>query len=96
MEGAGSWRRGQRGRAARRRGVSAPDKEHLQKELELYREAIKLYRAGNWELAELHFVNLAKRAPKRALYKLYIERIHAFRDDPPPPDWDGVYTHLEK
>ena len=63
---------------------------------ELYREAIKLYRAGNWELAELQFVNLAKRAPKRPLYKLYIERINGYRTNPPPPDWDGVYTHLEK
>jgi adenylate cyclase len=70
--------------------------ESLRKELELYREAIKLYRAGNWELAELQFVNLSKRAPKRALYKLYIERINGYRNDPPPPDWDGVYTHLEK
>jgi adenylate cyclase len=70
--------------------------DSLRKELEFYREAIKLYRAGNWELAELQFVNLAKRAPKRALYKLYIERINGYRTNPPPPDWDGVYTHLEK
>ena len=70
--------------------------EGVRKELELYREAIKLYRAGNWELAELQFVNLANRAPKRHLYKLYIERINGYRNDPPPSDWDGVYTHLEK
>ena len=68
----------------------------VRKELELYREAVKLYRAQNWELAELQFVNLAKRAPKRALYRLYIERINRYRNDPPPSDWDGVYTHLEK
>ena len=65
-------------------------------ELEFYREAVKLYRAQNWELAELQFVNLAKRSPRRALYKLYIERINHFRESPPPADWDGVYTHLEK
>ena len=65
-------------------------------ELELYREALKLYRAGNWELAELQFLNLGKRSPKRLLYKLYVERIMHFRNNPPPADWDGVYTHLEK
>jgi adenylate cyclase len=65
-------------------------------ELKFYREAVKLYRAQNWELAELQFVNLAKRSPRRALYKLYIERINHFRESPPPADWDGVYTHLEK
>ncbi len=66
------------------------------KELELYREALKLYRAQNWELAELQFVNLSKRAPNRVLYRLYIERINQYRRQPPPPDWDGVFTHLEK
>jgi adenylate cyclase len=65
-------------------------------ELKLYREAAKLYRAQNWELAELQFVNLAKRSPKRVLYRLYIERIGHYRNNPPPADWDGVYTHLEK
>ena len=68
----------------------------IRKELELYREALKLYRAQNWELAELQFVNLSKRAPKRVLYRLYIERINQYRRQPPPPDWDGVFTHLEK
>jgi adenylate cyclase len=65
-------------------------------ELELYREALKLYRAGNWELAEVQFLNLDKRSPKRLLYKLYVERIIHFRNNPPPADWDGVYTYLEK
>jgi adenylate cyclase len=26
-----------------------------------------------------------------ALYEMYAERIEAFRRDPPPPDWNGVY-----
>ncbi len=70
--------------------------DKVRDELKFYREAVKLYRAQNWELAELQFVNLLKRSPKRALYKLYIARINHFRENPPPPDWDGVYTHLEK
>ena len=73
----------------------AVDKK-VRDELELYREAVKRYRAQNWELAELQFVNLTKRSPKRPLYKLYVERINHFRNPPPPADWDGVYTHLEK
>jgi adenylate cyclase len=70
--------------------------DKLRDELEFYREALKLYRAQQWELAELQFVNLSKRSPKRALYRLYIERINQFRQFPPPTDWDGVYTHLQK
>lgn len=70
--------------------------DKVRDELKFYREAVKLYRAQNWELAELQFVNLMKRSPKRALYKVYVERINQFRVNPPPADWDGVYTHLEK
>jgi adenylate cyclase len=70
--------------------------DQVRDELKFYRQAVKLYRAQNWELAELQFVNLTKRSPKRTLYALYIERIKHFRKNPPPADWDGVYTHLEK
>ncbi len=70
--------------------------DKVRDEIQFYREAVKLYRAQNWELAELQFVNLTRRSPRRALYRLYIERINHFRDNPPPADWDGVYTHLEK
>ena len=70
--------------------------KNVRDELKFHREALKLYRARNWELAELQFVHLSKRSPKRFLYKLYIERIGHFRSNPPPADWDGVYTHQEK
>ena len=70
--------------------------DNLREELKLYREAIKLYRARNWDMAELHFVKLRQKSPKRALYKVYSHRINHFRNNPPPRDWDGVFTHLEK
>ena len=65
-------------------------------ELELYREAIKLYRAQNWDLAEQHFVNLHKMSPQRYLYEMYIERAAYFRQNPPEESWDGVFTHKSK
>jgi adenylate cyclase len=77
-------------------GPSDAIEDRVRDELKFYRQAVKLYRAQNWELAELQFVNLAKRSPKRALYDLYIERIGHYRNNPPPADWDGVYTYLEK
>jgi adenylate cyclase len=70
--------------------------DKLREELKLYREALKLYRTKQWDMAELHFVKLHQRAPKRTLYKVYTHRINHFRENPPPRDWDGVYTHLEK
>lgn len=65
-------------------------------ELKLYRQALKLYRGQDWDLAELQFLNLKQRHPERALYGLYAERVAHFRTQPPGADWDGVFTHLSK
>ena len=64
--------------------------------IKLYEQALKLYRAKDWDMAELQFLNLHKSEPSRALYKLYSERIVHFRKDPPPDPWDGVFTHETK
>jgi adenylate cyclase len=66
------------------------------RELELYREALKLYRSQNWDMAELQFLNLQKAHPEVLLYGEYLHRIGVFRTDPPPDDWDGVFTHQSK
>ena len=34
--------------------------------------------------------------PDCYLYTLYLDRIHHFRENPPEPDWDGVFTHETK
>ena len=66
------------------------------KQLGLYNEALKLFRAQNWDMAELQFLNLQKQAPDRALYRLYAERIAQYRNNPPGPDWGGVFTATSK
>jgi adenylate cyclase len=71
------------------------DKE-TKDELKLYREAIRLYRSRNWDLAELQFINLQKLNPQRYLYEMYAKRIAYFRLNPPGKGWDGVYTHESK
>ncbi len=68
----------------------------LDKELALYREALKLYKAQNWDLAEVQFLNLRKTYPERYLYEVYIERIAYFRASPPGDDWDGAFTFKTK
>ncbi|MCP5149336.1 MAG: adenylate/guanylate cyclase domain-containing protein [Ectothiorhodospiraceae bacterium] len=65
-------------------------------ELKVYREALRLYRAQNWDIAEIQFLNLQQRAPERLLYQIYAERIAHYRESPPPADWDGVFTHMTK
>ncbi len=68
----------------------------MENELALYREALKLYRAQNWDLAEVQFINLQKAHPERYLYTVYSERILYFRAEPPGDDWDGVFTFKTK
>jgi adenylate cyclase len=52
------------------------------------------YRAAQWDQAEtaLAAVRAAGGEKLAALCALYAERIAEFRRDPPPPDWDGVFT----
>jgi len=68
----------------------------MDSELALYREALKLFRAQNWDLAELQFLNLHKSYPERYLYTVYTERIEYYRANPPGEDWDGVFTFKTK
>lgn len=65
-------------------------------ELELYRHGLQAYRRRAWDEAELQFLNLSRAHPGRRLYTLYLERIQAYRGDPPPEDWDGVHSFATK
>jgi adenylate cyclase len=65
-------------------------------ELELYREALRLYRGENWDMAELQFLNLKQAHPERHLYDEYLHRVQVFREKPPEPGWEGVFTHETK
>jgi adenylate cyclase len=68
----------------------------IKDELKLYRETLRLYRAQNWDLAEMQFINLQKMHPARYLYRIYLERIAYYRQNPPGADWDGVFTFQTK
>ncbi len=65
-------------------------------ELKLYREALRMYRAREWDTAEMNFLNLTRASRSPELYRVYVERIAHFRLQPPKGDWDGVYTHATK
>jgi adenylate cyclase len=77
-------------------GLAKQQPRELLGELKLYREALKLYRTENWDMAELQFLNLHSAHPDERLYQLYCERIEHFRADPPDSGWDGVFTHKTK
>ena len=55
-----------------------------------------LYRSQSWNQAEEMLRRFREEEPDSYLYKLYQERIDHFRESPPAPDWDGVFTHETK
>ena len=66
---------------------------------ELTAGMLRSYREQDWTRA-LETIELCRKAAERfgisALYDMYAERIEAFRRDPPPSDWNGVYEAESK
>jgi adenylate cyclase len=77
-------------------GLREQVEKSVESELQLFEEALKLYRAQNWDMAEMQLLNLQKAAPDCMLYQLYLERIAHFRTEPPEADWDGVFVFHTK
>jgi len=66
-------------------------------EINAWNQALKKYRAQDWDMAEERLLRLSQAAGARAeLYDLFLARVSAFRENPPPPDWDGVLTFETK
>ena len=66
---------------------------------ELTARMLGYYREQDWMRA-LERIELCRKAAEcfgiGALYDMYTERIEAFRREPPPPDWNGVYEAESK
>lgn len=65
-------------------------------QLKLWQHALRLYRAQDWEQAELQLYNLMHQAPECRLYQLYLERVVHWRKNSPGAGWDGVTTFETK
>ena len=63
--------------------------------VELTEQAIRLFRNQEWDASELNLRELLAIAPEDGIAGLYLKRIVAFRNAPPPVDWDGA-IELEK
>jgi adenylate cyclase len=72
---------------------SVPETE--QRAAAIFGQALALYRARAWDQAEALLTEL-DRVQHRKLYSLYLDRIRHFRAQPPPADWDGVFTFTTK
>jgi adenylate cyclase len=66
-------------------------------EIKLYAQFLRLYRAQDWDQAELQLFNLQKMVPDCALYShTFVERIAYLRANPPGTGWDGAFTFKTK
>ncbi|MHB1620115.1 MAG: CHASE2 domain-containing protein [Sulfuricella sp.] len=77
-------------------GLAGQVEKAVLDEIELFHQVLTLYRAQNWDLAEVRLLDLQKRSPGSYLYQLYLERIAHFRADPPGVEWDGVFVFKTK
>jgi adenylate cyclase len=62
--------------------------------IELNAQMLSSYRTQQWDAATALIERCRKLAGSfgaDGLYDMYLERIEAYRHDPPPPDWNGVY-----
>lgn len=71
------------------------DKETLEA-LKLWQQALRHYRAQEWDQADVQIYNLSRMAPDCYLYQLYAKRIAHCRQNPPGEGWDGVTTFETK
>jgi adenylate cyclase len=77
-------------------GLSGEIDKPVQDELKLWGQALKLYRARDWDMAELQLINLTKVKPGNGLYALFLERLTQLRQDPPEQGWDGSWKFETK
>ena len=62
---------------------------------EQFEAAFLDYQGQRWDDAEIKLMELRK-ANARKLYDVYLDRVTHFRFNPPPAEWDGVFTYTTK
>lgn len=67
-----------------------------ERELELYGQALDLYKAQDFARAGELFQRLGQEFNPARLYALYVERCRSLLQNPPGADWDHVFTHESK
>lgn len=68
----------------------------LQETVPIYLDGVNAYRAQNWSQAIEAFKQTLAECPDDGPSKIHLERCRYYMDNPPPEDWDGVWTMLEK
>jgi adenylate cyclase len=62
----------------------------LRGELRLWQQALRAWRAQDWDACDVHLLNLQRQNAKKVLYRLYADRVASRRRLPLDPAWDGA------
>lgn len=71
-------------------GLESEVESTTRNQVEQWNKFVQLYRNQSWDEADAILKSLITTDPERKLYQVYLQRITLFRQDPPPPNWDGV------
>jgi adenylate cyclase len=77
-------------------GLAAQLEPAIIEEQEHFIHVLEHYHAKEWDESLEHLNELLQRMPESKLFQLYMDRIEHYRLEPPPADWDGVFTHKTK
>jgi adenylate cyclase len=76
---------------------SAADLTDVQRKLaEAFEQGLAAYRKQDWENAESAFRAGLELVPSDQPSRVFLDRIMAFRQSPPPASWDGVWVATHK
>ena len=77
-------------------GEPAQLSDEKKEEVALFAEALRHYRAQNWNEAAEMFSQLQIKCDNAQLCQLFLDRIEKFRETSPGPDWQGDYVFDSK
>lgn len=73
-------------------GASGELATDLRDELRQWQQALRAWRAQDWDACDVHLLNLQRQNAKKVLYRLYVDRVASRRLLPLDPAWDGAAT----
>ncbi len=76
-----------------KKGELDPKKKEV---VEIYAKALELFRAKDFGQAVSLFKKALELDPADSPSKVYLDRSQAYLENPPPPDWDGVFRLTKK
>lgn len=77
-------------------GLESEIERKVLDELKLWNQALRAYRAQQWDQVEVSLLNLQRMSPDCGLYQVYVEKVAEKRRNPPPASWDGISVYDEK